>query len=194
MPKTGGFPEPLVFMVVMGLVGGVLQTLFSFLHLHAAGMVAGAVAVIVVPIVVAIFGFIVAGILFVIWKMMGSEEEYETAYRCIAYMSALSPITTVLGLIPYIGGPLGLLISTYYLVIASAEVHKIAPRKAWMVFGTIAGILALITISGEIAARRMAGNIEEAAESWKKAAQQAEEMQKRMQKEMTEKLAAPKSP
>ena len=34
MPKTGGFGEPLVFMMVMGLVAGIVNAVLSFIGLH----------------------------------------------------------------------------------------------------------------------------------------------------------------
>ncbi len=197
MPKTGGLVEPLVFMVVMGvvsgLIGGLLTAVFSMLGLHlGAGMVTGFMAIFMMPFFYAIFsaigGFIAAAILFVIWKIMGSNEEYETAYRCTAYMAAVSPITTVLQMIPYIGVVLAIVISLYYLVNASVETHGIPSRKAWTVFGVLAAIFIIIGVSGQIAARRAMSNMEEMTENWKKTSEQmqksAEDMQKQMQKEM----------
>jgi len=192
MPRTGGFVEPLVFLVAMGLVSGALQTLFSIFRLHmVAGMAMGMASIIMTPIVVGIFGFVSAGILFIIWKIMGSNEEYETAYRCMAYMGALSPITAVLGLIPYVGFSLGLVLATYYLVIASVEVHAIPMQKARLVFGIIAAVSIMISVSSEIATRRMARNMENAAESWKNAAEQAQKAAETMQKQMQQ-LPPPK--
>jgi hypothetical protein len=196
MPKTGGFLEPLVFLVVMGAVSGVLGGLFMALsgvlglHLYPGQM--GIFAIVMMPIMYAvgsaIFGFVTAAVLFVIWKLMGSNESYETAYRCIAYLSALSPITTVLGVIPYLGGAVGLLIATYYLVTASVQVHGIPAQKAWLVFGILAAIFIVLSVSAQITARRFARNMEQATESWKGAADEmqksAEQMQQRMEDEM----------
>jgi len=197
MPKTGGFLEPLVFMVVMGVISGVLSGLFlalsSILGLHLyPGSQMGVIAIVMMPIMYAIgsaiFGFVTAAILFVIWKLMGSGESYETAYRSIAYLSALSPITTALGIIPYLGGAIGLLIGTYYLVTASVQVHGIPAQKAWLVFGIFAAIFIVLSVSAQITARRFVRNMEQASESWKGAADEmqkaAEEMQQRMEDEM----------
>src|SRR4030042_2812457 len=94
MPKTGGFVEPLIFMVVMGVIGGLIHSIFSIIGLRvASGMAMGAASIILLPIVIGIFGFVGAAILFIIWKIMGSQEPYETAYRCAAYISDLTPIT-----------------------------------------------------------------------------------------------------
>ncbi len=161
MPKTGGYVEPLIFMVVIGVVSGLIQAILSLLHVNiVGGAMVGIAAVIVMPVVILIGGFIAAGIAFAIWKIMGSQENYETAYRCCAYAAAVSPITTVLGVIPYLGSAIGIIIGTYYLVVASVEVHHIPEKKAWTVFGAIAAAFILLSISGQFAARNMAGNAE----------------------------------
>ena len=86
MPKSGGFVEPLVFMVSMGVVSGVIQSVLALVGLSFAASFAMAIAsIIIVPIMTGIFGFVGGAILFVIWKIMGSEQSFETAYRCGAY-------------------------------------------------------------------------------------------------------------
>jgi hypothetical protein len=197
MPKTGGFLEPLVFLVVMaivsGLISALIQTLSSLIGLQLyLGMQLGAAAIILMPIMAAIgaaiFGFVSAAILFVVWKLMGSGESYETAYRCVAYLAALSPLTTVLGIIPYLGGAIGLGIITYYLVMASVQTHGLPAQRAWLVFGVLAAICIVLSVSAQIAARRFARNMEQASESWKGASEEmqkaAEEMQKKMEEEL----------
>lgn len=181
MPKTGGFVEPLIFMVVIGVVSGLIQAVLSLLRVNVVGSaMVGIAAIVMMPVVVLIGGFIAAGIAFALWKLMGSEENYETAYRCCAYASAVSPITTVLGIIPYLGSAIGIVIGTYYMVVASVEVHRIAPKKAWTVFGAIAAALILLGISGQFAARRMTGDaehfrneMEEAGREMQKSAEQS---------------------
>jgi hypothetical protein len=184
MPKTGGFVEPLVFMVIMGAIGGIIAAIASIVGLRfGTGMGEGLIALIVFPIAVAIGGFISAAILFVIWKLLGSQEDYEVAYRCVAYMSALIPITSVLGLIPYVGGAAGIAVMVYYTVIASTEVHGIPSQKAWITFGILGAIFILFSIKGEYTARQYASEAErfrgqmseemkKQADAWKKAAEQ----------------------
>ena len=161
MPKTGGFVAPLLFMVVMGVVAGLLGALLSLLGLGSGGVISGMAAVILMPIMVAVFGFISAAILFVVWKMIGSQESYETAYRCMAYTAAIIPITTLLDLIPYLGSILGLVWMTYLLVVASTEVHGIQTKKAWVAFGAICALLAVSSVSMEIAGRKLSSSMEE---------------------------------
>ncbi len=189
MPKTGGFIEPLIFMVIMGVIGGLIHSIFNIIGLRvASGMAMGAASIILLPIVVGIFGFVGAAILFVIWKIMGSQESYEAAYRCTAYISALTPITALLGIIPYIGGAIGIALATYFIVIASIEVHKIPSQKAWLVFGIIGAIFVILSFSGEIASRRVARDAnrlrqEKASKMMQK---QAEDAAKKLQKSAEE--------
>jgi hypothetical protein len=155
MAKGGGFSDPLVFAVVLGVVTGIVQAILGLVHLGptvSAVMALG--SIIVMPIMVLIFGFVGAAIVFVIWKVMGSNESYETAYRCGAYASAISPITAVASLIPFVGSLVGLAWMTYLLVMASIEVHKIPAKKAWMVFGIIAAIFALMSLGAQAGARK----------------------------------------
>jgi hypothetical protein len=201
MPKTGGFVEPLIFMVIMGVISGLIQTIFSIISLNVAGgMAMGVASIILVPIFAAIFGFVGAAILFIIWKLLGSQESYETAYRCGAYLSVLMPIITVLGLIPYLGSAVGISLYVSFLVMASVEVHKIPSQKAWLVFGIIGAILIVMNISAQMTAKKLSREtvkfrekMEETSKAMKKQAEEmqrqaeearkaAEEMQKQLEK------------
>jgi hypothetical protein len=160
MPKSGGFVEPLIFMVSMGVAAGVIQAILAILGLGFAGSFLMALtSIIIVPIMVGIFGFVGAAILFVIWKIMGSQQSFETAYRCGAYAGGIVPVTTVLGIIPYLGPVLGLVWGTYLIVVASVEVHNIAAKTAWIVFGAIAALFALISIGSQFAARKVTSGL-----------------------------------
>lgn len=164
MPKTGGFLAPLVFMVLLGVAGGLVQAVLAIVGLNPVGVFMAIALIVIVPILIVIFGFIGAAILFIIWKIMGSQESFETAYRSIAYASAITPLTAVLNVIPYVGVALGLVWMTYLIIVASIEIHKIKPKLAWIVFGTICVVFSLISISVEYAGRRLAGEMK----AWQK--------------------------
>jgi len=189
MPKKGGFVEPLVFMVVMGVIAGLIQAVASLLGLNiAGGMAAGVSAIIIMPIVAVVAGFIGAAIYFVIWKLMGSQEDYETAYRCGAYASAFSPILAITDLIPYAGIVVAMLVCLYILVVASVEVHHIPSGKAWLVFGIIGAIIIVGGVSGQIAARKLSGSMKDTArqmkENTKQMTEEASEAAKSQQQAM----------
>jgi len=154
MPVSGGFIDPLLFAVVMGVIAGFIQTVLSLIGLgYKASFFMAIASVIIAPIFVAIFGFVGAAIFFVIWKLLGSAQSYETAYRCGAYAAAIVPITSILGIIPYLGTVVGLAWMMYLMVLASIEVHKIDAKKAWIAFGVIFAVLALINVKAQIASR-----------------------------------------
>lgn len=165
MSKTGGFLEPLVFVIAMGVITGIIQFLLVFAgfgHGAAPGgaMMAGFGFIIFMPVAAAIGSFIGAAILFLIWKIMGSSENYETAYRCGAYLMALAPITTIIGAIPYAGGIISMAIYVYYLVTASVYAHDLPAQKAWIAFGIIGAIFVLIGLSAEYKVRNMDTDME----------------------------------
>ncbi len=161
MPKTGGFVDPIIFAAAMGIIGGVLQIILSIFGLgmaHSFFMALG--YIIIFPIASVIFGFVGAAVLFLIWKVMGSRQDYETAFRCAAYASAISPITSLLNIIPYLGAVLGIGWMAYLLVMASVEVHELLAKPSWLVFGIIAGLLALASISSQYTARKFVKEME----------------------------------
>jgi len=161
MPKGGGFGDPLLFMVVMGIASGIVGVVLSFFGWGLGGTVVMALAMIILmPILTIIFGFVAAVILFVIWKLMGSQESFETAFRCAAYMAAITPITTIINEIPFAGALVSLAWSLFLVVTASVEVHRIKSNIAWLVFGIIFILLGLLSISSQYAALRMQNSME----------------------------------
>jgi hypothetical protein len=170
MPKTGGFVEPLIFAAIMAVITGIIQVLIDILGLSYAhlGFAESLGGIIVVPIIVVIFSFIGAAIIFVIWKLLGSQENYETSYRCVAYLVALAPIFAIIRIIPYAGNIINMTIYVYFIVIVSTQVHNIPSQKAWMVFGIIGAVLVLIGISAEHKARNLAPT----AEKYRKTAEE----------------------
>jgi hypothetical protein len=184
MPKTGGFLEPLVFAIIMGVVAGVIQVIWRFLGFgFGSGMGASLYPILFMPIAAIIGSFIGAAVIFVIWKLMGSPENYETSYRCMAYLMALAPITAILSVIPYAGVIINMAIFVYFIVIASTQVHNIPSQKAWLVFGIIGIILVLFSLKSEYSLRNMSSQTEQ----WKKSSQemqkQAEEMARQYRKQ-----------
>ena len=157
MPKMGGFIGPLIFMVVMGVAAGVVLAIFGVLGFGLVGsFFMPLTPIIIVPILFGILGFVGAAIIFIIWKIMGSTESYETAYRCIAYTAAIIPITVILYIIPYVGFVLGFVWMTCLFAIASIEIHSVRPKIAWIVFGSICTIFSIISISSEYAVKKFA--------------------------------------
>ncbi len=158
MAKSGGYAAPIVFVIVMAVIAGLMVAILSLFGANmSAGMAIGFMAILIIPIMALIGSFIGAAILFVIWKLLGSEESFETAYRCVAYSTAIIPITASLGLIPYLGSIIKLAWSTYLIYVASVEVHNLKAGTAMAVFGVLGSLMLLIALSGERAARSLSG-------------------------------------
>ncbi|MDG1945068.1 MAG: YIP1 family protein [Halioglobus sp.] len=142
MPREGGYREPVTFTLVMAAIAGGIFALLSIIGLTGAGF-GGVVAIIVLPIALLIGGFIAAAVFFVIWKLMGSAQGYQAAYRCVAYSYAIFPAAILISVIPYVGAFVRTLWSIWLLVTASVEVHGRQQRTALIVFG-ILGVLPLL--------------------------------------------------
>jgi len=162
MPKTGGFAEPLIFVAVMAAVTGIIAAIFSLFSSSVAGMLAaGFSAIILMPIFAVIGAFIGSVILFVIWKLMGSPENYETAFRCLAAITAIYPIIAVLSIIPYIGTIIGIVWATWLLIEASVAVHGRNRQTASIVFGILGALMLISNVSSEYAARNLASKLDQ---------------------------------
>ena len=161
MKKTGGLVEPLIFIAVMAVVTGVLAAVLSFFF-SAVGLRAfGLGAIIFIPIGALIGAFIGAGILFVIWKLMGSEQDYEASFRCLAATMAIYPVTTLLSILPYIGTIATVAWGTYLLIEASVAVHGRERKASQLVFGVIGVVLHIMNVSSEYTIRQMGDQAEE---------------------------------
>jgi len=161
MPKTGGYMEPLVFAVAMAVLMAVVMGIVGMIGFGAVGMLAmGFFGVIVLPVMVAIGSFIGAGIIFVIWKLMGSSEGYETAYRCVAHSYAYAPIAALVAGVPYLGSLVQILWPMALLALASIHVHGRSPKLSWGVFGVLGLLGAFSMLSGEYAVRQLGDSME----------------------------------
>jgi hypothetical protein len=161
MPRSGGFLEPVLFMIVMAIVGVIIFIALGFLGLGTlSAFDVGIGSMLVMPIMAVIGSFIGTGIMFVIWKLMGTQEPFEVAYRCVAYASAIYPVTAFIGMLPYLGSIAGITWGMYLMFIATKEVHHLNEKTASMVFGIIGFILIFSNVTSEMAARRMAMEFE----------------------------------
>ncbi|SRR6056297_1896230 len=174
MSRSGGYSEPLIFALVMGVMAGIIYALLSILGLTGAGL-GGLAAIIMAPLLMLIGSFIAAAILFVIWKLMGSPHGFEVAYRSVAYSYAIVPVLAVFSIIPYLGTLLRVAWSTWLMIIASVEVHARARQTAMIVFGILGALLLFSQLSGEYAQR----NLQDAME--KRLGENAEQIERSMQ-------------
>lgn len=161
MPKSGGYADPVIFVLLMAVIMGLLFSVFSLFGAGVVGaMAAGFGAIFIMPVFAILGSFIGAAILFVIWRLMGSDEPYETAYRCVAYASAIYPAMALLGLIPYLGSIISVAWGMYLMIMASIEVQRMNRNTAYIVFGILGALMIVVNLSSEIATRQIASNAE----------------------------------
>ncbi|GJL49738.1 MAG: hypothetical protein NPIRA01_09650 [Nitrospirales bacterium] len=164
MPKAGGYGDPVTFVLVIAVVTAVGMAVVSLFGLGTVGeaMAVGFGGIIFIPIMTLALSFLGAGIVFAVWKIIGSQEPFEAAYRCMAYAAALYPITVVASLIPYLGSIIGIVWWTYLMIVATTEVHRLPQKTAFVVFGIIGIFFVSTNLSSEIVVRRMSSDIENA--------------------------------
>lgn len=151
MPKLGGFGEPIVFLAVVSLIVGIIHALSVITTSFGAAIM----TILLVPILGPLGAFVGAFIVFVLLKMMGSNQNYETTYRAVAYSAAIAPLTTLAGFIPYVGGLAGAAWGFYLMVIISTEVHQIAKTRAQIVWGILFLFFAVVGLGAENATRKL---------------------------------------
>jgi hypothetical protein len=148
MAKEGGYRAPALYALAWLFVSVVAEVAVSYLR-PVRLPVSPAVQIgwiVVGPFLLLLIGFILAGILYGIWRLMGSEETYQTAFRCWAFLAPVSVIGSVLSVAPYLNLT-SYFLSLALLAVASIEVHRIPPRRAWTVWGLIAAVSAAWVVS-----------------------------------------------
>ena len=86
------------------------------------------------PVMMLLTSFIVTMIMFLLWQLLGSKQDFVTAYWCVAYAHIAFPIAMLASFFPYLGNVLGIVTSCLLLAIASVQVHKIRARLAAPIF------------------------------------------------------------
>jgi hypothetical protein len=151
MPARGGVAEALIFLLVLEVIAGIIK--------GAGYLVTGGPATMQVlwggmffPFLVALFSFVVAGLLWALWLLLGSRLPYETAFRCFAFTAAIAPVTTLVHVVPEVAGvgaEAGWLLSmglhlawiVVLLAIASEEVHEVPRWRSRIAFGALGALL-----------------------------------------------------
>ena len=159
MPKTGGLLDPVIFVLLTSLLG-VLLNVITLIVTAGVSLSMVAVWLVTVPIIMLIMSFFIAGICYAAWAFMGSKENFETSYRCLAYMQILSPIMILISIVPYLG-LVCIAWWLYLMVIATREVHKVSVKPALAVFGIMAAIVGLIYYSSVASTMRDKERLEE---------------------------------
>jgi hypothetical protein len=145
MPRSGGFANPLAFVVAMALASSLVAIPLWLLGIGPYAVFPGLLAAFVLsPLLTAVFSFVGAAILFAVWRMM----------------SAISPLAVPIGVMPYVGTFIMAGWSFFLIVVASEQVHGIERHKARIVFGLIVLVLMLMSISAQHVGRSVQSRTE----------------------------------
>lgn len=174
MAKSGGFGDPIIFLVVMGLAAALIRIVLSFIGFGMTGGV-GFVALILAPIAAIIGGFIGGAVMYVVWRLMGSDNNFETAFRCVAFAGSIFPITAILQIIPYLGSIAALAWGIYLMIQASIGVHGIEKAKAAKVLGILGAVLLVLQLSSEYQTRIYQERAEEMEDTLKSVTEQMQQ-------------------
>jgi len=169
MPKTGGLQEPLVYILLTVWLDVILISIETFVK-HGVGGNNLAIllsSLIIFPMIGAILSFFIGGIFYAAWSFMGSTENYETSYRCLAYMQILVPITILLSFVPYLG-LLGIAWWLGLMLVATRIVHELPIKHALLVFGGIAAFSGLIYYSSASSSLKTKEHLQEFTEELQK--------------------------
>lgn len=162
LPVSKKWEAPLIFIALMGVLTGIVSVVYTF------GMKAAAFSLLIMmPIMAVIGSFVGAAILFVIWHLMGSKQDYKRAYDCVAYSFVIMPAVALISFLPYLPGAIQTVWSCFLLYVASITVHQIKEQTAKMVFGIFAILGLLSGVSAEYKARSLTNFFEDQAEIFK---------------------------
>ena len=145
MPQKGGFQTPLIFALIMALAAAAITFVLAVLNMGSMSRLGfGAISAFVVyPIGIVLFTFIAGAIMYVIWRLMGSDKDYETAVRCVAFSTAILPVAAAATVLPIIGNVIQGAWACLLMYMASITVHSRKEETSQIVFGILAVILVI---------------------------------------------------
>jgi hypothetical protein len=163
MKREGGLGEPLIYALIGGCVGGIVQSLFS-LGLQSFGLFAdkdnslaamtgmgfGFATIILLPLFIVIFLFIWSALAHLCLMIVGgANQPFETTFRVLAFTHGS---TGPLQIIPICGGVISLVWALVCFCIGLARAHETDTGRA-----VLAVFLPLIVCCGGLATLFMFG-------------------------------------
>lgn len=157
LPRHGGLLNPLFYALIVGTVGSMVGYLWSFafgnslvstISLSKGGAV---VVAFLLPLLV-FMGLVIAAVLLHVSLFLvgGANEDFEATFRVVCYSAA----TDLFGVLPLIGGFVGLIWKIYITVVGIREVHGISTARSVLAFalpslvccGLVAGGIMLVVM------------------------------------------------
>jgi hypothetical protein len=149
LPLGGGLQPAIVFLGVSGLLSGLAYFVLAMLSFKPYQSMGQALfGLLVSPLAFILLTFVSAAVINILWRFMGSGQNYRTAFACLAYISAISPFSTLLSVVPLAGSLVALAWGAQLMVVASVEVHGLSRKNAWLVFGVLGAVFYLLGLLG----------------------------------------------
>jgi hypothetical protein len=166
MKTSGGMTEPLIKVIIYGVISGAIAFLWSILKLGAmgGGVIGGSIGI------MAFFGYIIgsiiglfigAVILLIISSICKGSTDFEANARVVAAVMVMMPITALLGFASHMNLYLGLLVglalniySIWLLYNALIESLKAKPETTKIVMYILIAIIILFSLVGLGAKRK----------------------------------------
>ena len=156
MPVDAGLIHPLIFALIMGVLGGVISLVYQFLFMSFLSMPPDAEvtvgfqlpmmigSAIGLPVMTIVGVFLVSAVLHVCLMIVrGNKKGFEATFRVIAYANS----TQIFGIIPVLGGLVGGIWTVVVWIIGIRESHGISTgRSALAVFLPILVIIVLALV------------------------------------------------
>ena len=172
MRREGGFTDPLLYTLILGMVGAVVSFVFS-IGLHSFGLgrrnglgamfglgTAPFTMLILMPVIIVLFTFIMAGIVHLVLMMLcGAKQPFETTVRVVCFASGSANIVHI---IPFCGGTIAGIYSIVLNCIGLARAHETDTWRA------VVAVLAPVVIccSGAVFFALMMGGLAAAGANW----------------------------
>lgn len=129
--RRGGFGYPLKFALISLFLTAVISAVGALIFGAGTGMAEGgfaaALATLIGTPIMGIIGlFIGAAFIHLFVYIFGGDFGYSRTFAVLAYATVIAPISALVGLIPVIGGVLGLVVFLYglYIEIKGIEIFQ----------------------------------------------------------------------
>ena len=149
MAKSGGYLTPVLTLAFWSFASSVVSFLVGFVRPSAAAGPVGLrlAGVIISPLIGLLVGFILSAVLFVVWHLMGSRENFQAAFRVWSFISPVWAVGALLGVVPYLS-VLNLVAAFLLVILASEEVHGLPKARSWTTWSLIAAGVVLLGFVG----------------------------------------------
>lgn len=171
MPVTGGFVEPIIKVLIYGVIIGIFSFIWSLTGLGISGTPSwlgggGGFTALIGSIIFAVIGLFIGGvIMLIISAILGGNTNYETSVRVVASIMVIRIISSALGFFGgislYLSAIVSIVISLWclYITYHALTLTLKAKEKGTKIFLIVMAVIVVITSFTGIAAKKVAQSI-----------------------------------